>query len=49
MKELMLAFADVLRRAERFESHEVQREQLFTRERMSEVLLSSGWAFCHFP
>lgn len=39
MKELMLAFADVLRRAERFESHEVQREQLSTRERMSEVLL----------
>ena len=38
MKELMLAFADVLRRAERFESHEVQREQLSTRERMSDVL-----------
>lgn len=39
MKELMLAFADVLRRAERFESHEVQREQLSTRERMSAILL----------
>ena len=38
MKELMLAFADVLRRSERFESHEVQREQLSTRERMSDVL-----------
>ncbi|MFY9179756.1 MAG: ScpA family protein [Venatoribacter sp.] len=38
MKELMLAFASVLRRAERFESHEVQREQLTTRERMSEIL-----------
>lgn len=38
MKELMLAFADVLRRAERFESHEVTREGLSTRERMSQVL-----------
>lgn len=38
IKELMLAFADVLRRAERFESHEVQREQLSTRERMSDIL-----------
>lgn len=38
MKELMLAFAQVLRRAERFEHHEVQREQLSTRERMSQVL-----------
>lgn len=38
MRELMLAFADVLRRAERFESHEIQREQLSTRERMSAVL-----------
>ncbi len=38
MKELMLAFAAVLRRAERFEHHEIQREQLSTRERMSDVL-----------
>jgi len=38
MKELMLAFAALLRRAERFEHHEIQREQLSTRERMSEVL-----------
>nr|WP_228346776.1 ScpA family protein [Venatoribacter cucullus] len=38
MKELMLAFAAVLRRAERFEHHEIQREQLSTRERMSQVL-----------
>ena len=46
MKELMLAFADVLRRAERFESHEVQREQLSTRGRMSSVTGAQGWAFC---
>ncbi|WP_260999495.1 segregation and condensation protein A [Thalassolituus hydrocarboniclasticus] len=38
MRELMLAFAAVLRRAERFEHHEIQREQLSTRERMSDVL-----------
>ncbi len=38
MQELMLAFALVLRRTERFESHEVKQEQLSTRERMSEVL-----------
>ncbi|ASP40981.1 segregation/condensation protein A [Bacterioplanes sanyensis] len=38
MRELMLAFATVLRRAERSEHHEVQREQLSTRERMSQVL-----------
>lgn len=38
MQELMLAFAAVLRRAQRFENHEVQREQLSTRERMSQVL-----------
>lgn len=38
MREMMLAFASVLRRAERSEHHEVQREQLSTRERMSQVL-----------
>lgn len=38
MQELMLAFAAILRRTERFESHEVKQEQLSTRERMSDVL-----------
>lgn len=38
MREIMLAFAAVLRRAERFEHHEIQREQLSTRERMSDIL-----------
>ncbi|WP_221801239.1 segregation and condensation protein A [Oceanobacter mangrovi] len=38
MRELMLAYADILRRAERREHHEIQREQLSTRERMSQVL-----------
>ena len=38
MKELLLAFAEVLKRAEMFESHQVQREKLSTRERMSQVL-----------
>ncbi|MGB1092510.1 MAG: segregation and condensation protein A [Oceanobacter sp.] len=38
MKEIMLAYARVLRRGEHYESHEVQREQLSTRERMSQIL-----------
>ena len=38
MKEILLAFGEVLRRAEMFESHQVQREKLSTRERMSQVL-----------
>ncbi|WP_369854949.1 ScpA family protein [Candidatus Thalassolituus haligoni] len=38
LRELMLAYADVLRRVDRTEHHEVQREQLSTRERMSQVL-----------
>ncbi|MDB6060463.1 MAG: segregation/condensation protein [Verrucomicrobiaceae bacterium] len=38
LKELMVALADVLRRADLFESHHVQKEKLSTRERMSEVL-----------
>ncbi|MCP5335739.1 MAG: segregation/condensation protein A [Oceanospirillaceae bacterium] len=37
-KELILAFAEVLHRAEMFNQHEVQREKLSTRERMSAVL-----------
>ena len=38
MREVMSALADVLRRAEMFESHHIQREKLSTRERMSHVL-----------
>lgn len=38
MRELLLAFAEVLHRAEMFESHQVERERLSTRERMSRVL-----------
>lgn len=38
MKELLLALGAVLKRAEMFESHQVQREKLSTRERMSLVL-----------
>jgi len=40
MKELLVSLAAVLRRAEMFESHRVQREPLSTRERMSQVLES---------
>lgn len=38
LEELLLAMAEVLRRAELFESHQVTREALSTRERMSQVL-----------
>jgi segregation and condensation protein A len=38
MKQLLLAFADVLKRASLTKSHHIQLEQLSTRERMSQVL-----------
>ena len=38
MRELLLALGEVMRRADMFESHHIQREALSTRERMSEVL-----------
>jgi segregation and condensation protein A len=38
MRELLLALGEVLRRADMFASHHIQREALSTRERMSEVL-----------
>ncbi len=38
MKEILLALADVLRRADMFEHHHIERERLSTRERMSMVL-----------
>ncbi|CAA0125434.1 Segregation and condensation protein A [Halioglobus japonicus] len=38
MRELLLAMGEVMRRADMFASHHVEREALSTRERMSEVL-----------
>lgn len=38
IKEILLALSDVLRRADMFESHHVEREKLSTRERMGQVL-----------
>ena len=38
LDEVLLAMAEVMRRAELFESHQVTRELLSTRERMSDVL-----------
>ncbi|WP_020210415.1 segregation and condensation protein A [Gilvimarinus chinensis] len=38
LKELLLALSEVLRRADMFESHHVERERLSTRERMAQVL-----------
>lgn len=38
LQELLIALAEVLRRADMFESHHVSREKLSTRERMAQVL-----------
>ena len=38
MREILLAFKEVMGRADMFEGHEVQREMLSTRQRMGEVL-----------
>lgn len=49
MRELLVALGEVLRRADMFESHHIQREALSTRERMSEVLdRLSGQQFVPF-
>lgn len=39
LQEILLAFAEVLRRADLNESHHIQRESLTTRERMTQILL----------
>ena len=38
LKELLLALSEVLRRADMFESHQVEMERMSTRERMTQVL-----------
>ena len=38
MKEILLALSAVLKRAEMFESHHIEKEKLSTRERMTQVL-----------
>jgi segregation and condensation protein A len=38
MKELLIILAEVLRRADMFESHHVEKERLSTRERMGQIL-----------
>ena len=49
MRELLVALSEVLRRADMYESHHIQREALSTRERMSEVLEKlSGQQFVPF-
>jgi len=49
LEELLVSMAEVLRRADMFESHQVTREALSTRERMSEVLERlKGGAFVPF-
>ena len=49
MKELLLAFKEVLHRADMFTHHQVGREQLSVRQRMSDVLAGlQGNDFCEF-
>ena len=49
LQELLLSMAEVLRRADMFESHQITREVLSTRERMSDVLERlKGGAFVPF-
>jgi len=49
LQEILIAFAEVMARANMFESHHVQREALSTRERMSQVLEHlSGQKFLPF-
>jgi segregation and condensation protein A len=49
LREIMLAFKEVMSRAEMYEEHEVQKETLSTRARMSEVLdRLQGKAFVPF-
>lgn len=38
LQEILLAFQEVMRRADMFENHQVERERLSTRERMSQLL-----------
>src|SRR5690606_2706198 len=39
LEEILIGLAGVLRRAEMFEHHHIQRETLSTREKMSEILV----------
>lgn len=49
LKELMIAFREVLKRADMFQRHHVQRESLSVRQRMSDVLSSlEGGRFREF-
>ena len=49
LQEILIAFAEVMARANMFESHHIQREALSTRERMSQVLERlSGESFLPF-
>jgi len=50
LEELLVSMAEVMRRGDLFESHQVSREALSTRERMSEVLERlKGGGFVPFP
>lgn len=50
LKDILIAFSEVLRRADMFESHQVEMERMSTRERMTQVLerLSTEKTFVPF-
>lgn len=49
LREMLLALREVLERADLYEHHQIEREQLSVRERMSSILeLLSGDRFCRF-
>lgn len=50
LREVLLAMREVMRRADMFEHHQVERERLSTRERMSQILERlQGSQFIAFP
>ncbi len=50
LEEILRAFGEVLKRADMYSHHHIQREQLSVRERMSQVLAAvSGDSFTEFP
>ena len=49
LQDLVIAFSEVLKRADLFESHQIKRESLSTRERMADVLQAlQEQEFCSF-
>ena len=49
LQDLVIAFAEVLKRADLYESHQIKRESLSTRERMADILQTlQSQDYCSF-